>query len=137
MAHGVLDVVTEDPEEPHIPYQVHPAAMQEHVGQHRSPVRRIGNNAISMRPDGDTRAQFECPQQSTRYQSERTDRARKRGLGTQALQRQPGKRIEGDDADGDIGRQKMRIVVTERNHGLYRVWIMRLLNVSEFSTNLD
>ena len=33
MAENVLDVVAVNPEEPHVPDQVHPAAMQKHGGK--------------------------------------------------------------------------------------------------------
>ncbi|KKX90117.1 hypothetical protein UF38_00120, partial [Vibrio parahaemolyticus] len=37
MAHGVLDIVGEDPKEQHVADEMHPAAMHEHVGEPGGP----------------------------------------------------------------------------------------------------
>ena len=41
MSHRILDIIAEDPHEPHIADQVQPAAMHEHGGQDRMPAAAL------------------------------------------------------------------------------------------------
>ena len=47
-SHALLDVVSEDPESPHVPDDVHPAAVEEHAGQERPVV--VDGEPCPLRP---------------------------------------------------------------------------------------
>ena len=50
MAHGVLDIVAEHPEEQHVAEQMDPAAVQEHVGDQREALRHMKGDIMVSSP---------------------------------------------------------------------------------------
>ena len=72
MAHGVFDVITEDPEEPHIADQMKPAAVQKHRRDRRIPARRVTDYAHAAGTDAKTRASRHGLQQLAGDQAEPT-----------------------------------------------------------------
>jgi len=113
MPHAVLDVVPEDPQEPHVGDQVHPTAVHEHAGEH-----------------GDGREAAKFAGWQTGRQLDDTARTRRQLGGDGAVnadgagQRryiQPG--ALNQEPDGDIGshekprdewREGRRVLVTQR-----------------------
>ena len=95
MPHRVLDVVAEEPEEPHVADQVHPAAVQEHRGQDGVPgAAAAGQRADGVGADREARARGCGAQDVRRYQAEAADGGGKRGLHAEALQQDPGEDVQ-------------------------------------------
>ena len=92
-AHRILDVVTEDPEKPHVAENVHPAAVHEHGRHHGDPVRLAVDPARHRCAgvDGVERAE-----QIGRDQTQAADRLAERRVHAEALQRAPDERVNDD-----------------------------------------
>ena len=73
MAHRILDVIAEDPQEPHIAEQMHPATVQEHVGEHRRPVAAVGDHATRIGADGDADTRRKMAEQLAGQQAQGAD----------------------------------------------------------------
>ena len=114
--HRVLDVVAEDPQEPHVADQVHPAPVHEHRGEERDRTRPV-DPAVSRSqrhqgPRGDPPRDLSW---NGSVSTEGLEKARPR---TGLLEHQPDRDVGHDDRHRDVRRDLGRIVVLEWNHDL-------------------
>jgi hypothetical protein len=106
VAHGVLDIVAEDPEEQHVHPEMHEAAMHEHRGEHGGPARY----------DRERRNHLAVTEQPCGYHPELHDRR----LAAIVAKRKLPKKDENagpDQRPGDDRLDLARIVVGDRKHG--------------------
>src|SRR5689334_7094564 len=89
MAHRVLDVVSEDPEEPHVAEDVEPRAVQEHRGEDTQVVRVSGGDALEAPAQGDTDAGGHTAQELSGDESPFTGGCRQRVRRAGALEKDP------------------------------------------------
>ena len=114
--HRVLDVVPEDPQEPHVADQVQPPAMHEH-GREQRDVPRLGiHDAGQAARDRHAAAGRRRPQQLARYQPQLAHRPGQRDRRAQTLREDPRQHVQRDDPHRDVRRQYCRVLVLVRNH---------------------
>ncbi len=117
-AHGILDVIAENPQKPEIADQMQPAAVQEHGGEQRVPAGTGGNDAGHPRAYGKACSHRQAAGQIARHQPQLTNRARQGGLGAQPLNQHPRQGVEADDRHGGPGCGEMGVFVANGDHGL-------------------
>jgi hypothetical protein len=111
VSHRLFDVVAEDPQEPHVPNQVHPAAMEEHAREEAQRRRNHGN----------------CGRQRLRTHdhgrngSELVDKQLPAASSQRELVEED-QSVDGDQRDGDGGRHRSRIVVAQWKHRVCPRW---------------
>ena len=114
--HRVFDVVAEQPQEPHVADQVHPAAVHEHRREDVRVLRsRIGHahQAIA-HLEADAGAQQ--PGELAGNEPEVADRSRERDVAARALHEHPRQRAEDDDDQRDDCRTLRLVLVVVGNH---------------------
>jgi len=111
MAHRVLDVVSEDPEEPHVAEDVEPRAVQEHRGEDTQVVRVSGRDALEAPAQRNADAGGHTAQELSGDESPFTGGGCQRVRRAGALEKDPDDDIGGDDADRDSRSELGRVVV--------------------------
>ena len=121
MAHRVLDVVAEDPEEPHVPDEVHPAAVQEHRGDAACATdAAVASVQAVPGPIGTARARRErAEERRPGIEAERGRRSDdERGLRAEALEQDPREDVERRSARRWRPGWEVRVVVPDWKHRL-------------------
>jgi hypothetical protein len=117
VAHRVLDVIPEDPEEPHVSDQMQPAAVKEHGGEGGVPAWRDAEYTARVGREGKGRAGWKPTQQLSGDQAQLANGAHEGLLSPEPLDQQPAGGVRDDQADGDERREKVGVVVADREHG--------------------
>lgn len=115
-AHGILDIVAENPEEPQVADNMEPAVVEEHVREKRLPVGRRGNDIVEMTAEWNTRAGRDGSEELSGNEPEGADRLEQRGVRSHPLDRDPDHDIGENEEKGGDGFVERRVVDTKREH---------------------
>ena len=114
--HRILDVVPEQPEEPHVPDQVHPAAMKEHRREDVEVLRPRIDHAGQAVTHLERRAGAEKARELTGNQAAVADRRGEREFAARALIEHPRHRTDRDDRERHDRRTLRLVLVVVRDH---------------------
>ena len=115
-AHRVLDIVSEDPEEPHVADEVEPAAVEEHRGERGVPDGIVGHHAPRAGADGYHRAVGDPSQQIPRNQSQPAHRGAHCRILTHPLHHKPHEEVGGYECKGGDRRRQGGVVISVGEH---------------------
>jgi hypothetical protein len=117
VAHRVLDVVPEDPEEPHVADQVKPAPMHEHGAQRSEPAAIAGYDADGGTAHGKAEPVGQETQKLAGNETQLADRSGQIRLRAHSLHPDPENHVCRDEEQGDDRCRQGGIVVPVREHG--------------------
>ncbi len=114
--HRVLDIVAEDPQEPHIADNVEPSTVHEHGRKDCRPARRGAEFAPGVGTELNLCAGRHGSEQLARNQPQLANGPCQQRIRAQPLHENPHENVDGYDAERCVGNEDLRIVVSDREH---------------------